>query len=204
MSAGKRPCSGSLDVSRLVQTPQRNSIALTGPRRRKCAGLSRRARQEHGLIPTSMSRVFADNSIAMKRQEPSGLCIERPRPRRRTQRPWRSRVCVTRSSRRSRAPATTARAASGRTAALAVVPAPRDRRGLQPRAVPGRQRRGTRAVCGGSGRLGPLHPARRRLRVPHRRCTGLRDRVVRGALHQQRRPYRHAAAGEERGATGTW
>ena len=70
--------------------------------------------------PDVHSRVFADNSIAMKRQEPSGLCIERPCPRgprrgRGAQRPWRSRVCVTPSSQRSRAPATTARAAPGRT-----------------------------------------------------------------------------------------
>ena len=59
---------------------------------------------------------------------------------------------------------------------LAALPARRRLRGLQPRRLRGRQRRGVGQLRGEPGHRGPLRPARGRLRLPHPRRAGLRER----------------------------
>ena len=78
----------------------------------------------------------------------------------------------------------------------------RRRRWLQPRRVRGGQRRGAGRLRGEPGHRGPLRPARGRLRLPHPRGAGLRERGVHRAV--PRRPAGHHAVDrrEQRAALG--
>ena len=85
---------------------------------------------------------------------------------------------------------------------LAALPARRHLGRLQPRRLRGRQRRGAGQLRGEPGHRGPLRPARGRLRLPHPRRAGLRERGVPRAV--PRWPAAHHAAGgrEQRAALG--